>query len=184
MSEQPTYTIAEIPVLEPNIFLLNRANRWFIEGQAPTPIVEEGMSNQMLALFFYFALLGLVLVGIVMSNPLWGTQFHGAILLGVLIVGVIGGMAFLRYQMGDDKALSIKGTLVRGEVTHAEKIRVVQGTTSRELLAVHYRCTAPGGVVIYERAEGESDLASMQVAPLVGTSVFVWYTDDGKPYLL
>jgi hypothetical protein len=74
--------------------------------------------------------------------------------------------------------------MLQGEVTHSEKIRVVQGKTVHESLSVQYVFTTPGGVVIHGYATGESELASIKAAPMAGTPVYVWFMEEGKHFLL
>jgi hypothetical protein len=180
-AETPT---PELPVPDPQLFFLNHANRAFVEGQEPTPILEPGISNQTLRFIAALITFVLLIMAGVLSNPFWRNQVNAAMVLAVLVVGVIGLIAYLNHRMGDERESKAKGRVLQGEVTHSEKIRVLQGKTSHESLAIQYAFTAPGGVVVHGHAEGESELANIKAAPMAGTPVYVWFTEEGKHFLL
>ena len=77
-----------------------------------------------------------------------------------------------------------KGLVLTGEVVHAEKIRHEGRNDTQVKVGVRYRFAAPGGVLMEGRAEGDMLVASHDMAPLPGTPIRVWYTDNEKFYLL
>lgn len=181
MNEAPVYTTPEIPIPDPHLFLLNDANRTFVEGRNEYMIVEHTPDNRTLSATLAMGALvllgGIVLVSI--SNLL--SQYNTFVFL-VMVVGGIGAfLAILRYLYRDVPG---KGWIIPGVVTHAEKIRVVENYHTREYMGVRYQFVAPGGVVMDGSAEGDSDRASHTMAPPAGTPVKIWLDDDGTHYLL
>jgi hypothetical protein len=181
MAEAPVYTTPEIPVPDPHLFLLNDANRTFIEQRNEYMILQHSPSGGTLSVTIGIGaavlLLGMVLMG-VSDLP---AQYNTLAFLVIVVGGVGALLAFLRYLYRD---VPVKGWIIPGVVTHGEKIRVVENYHTREYIGVRYQFAAPGGVVMDGYAEGESDKASHTMAPPPGTLVKIWLDDDGTHYLL
>ncbi len=181
MAEAPVYTTTETPVRDPNLFLLFDANRPFIERASDTMTVEHAPGDSTLA-----AMLGIGAVVILLGTVLMGLSNlpsdYNILTFAVIAGGGVGGfVALLRYLYRDE---NVKGWIIPGVVTHAEKIRVMEGRYTRDYLGIRYQFAAPGGVVMEGDAEGESASSSLGMAPAPGTPVKIWLDDDGTHYLL
>lgn len=179
MNEAPVYTTSEIPVPDPDLFLLIDANRTFIGGRNEVMILEHAPENRTLSLLIVLGVVAFFLVLLGVSNL--PAQYNTLAFIIIVAGGVSAFIAVLRYLYRD---VPVKGWMIPGVVTHAEKIRVIEGRYTREYLGVRYQFAAPGGVVMDGYAEGDSDKASHVMAPIPGTPVKIWLDDDGTHYLL
>jgi hypothetical protein len=182
MSEHPAYTVTETPVLDPNLFLLNRANRAFIERRNDTPILNESSLDHDASRFggiVLFIFTTVIILSLVRNVSLEVYR------LSVFIIALSSILAFfwayVRYMC---QSVGIKGWILPGEVLHSEKIRVIADKTWHEQVGVRFQYTTPDGVLTIGYAEGGSDRASDNMAPAPGTPVRVWYGDDGEIFLL
>jgi hypothetical protein len=181
MNEAPVYTTSETPVPDPTLFLLNDANRTFVEGRNEYMVVEHSPDHSTLSIIV--AIGALVLLGgiLLVSISNLPAQYNTFAFLVLVVAGIGAFLAILRYYYRDVPG---KGWILPGIVTHAEKIRIVENYRTREYVGVRYQFVAPGGVVMDGYAEGASDNATHGVAPTPGTSVKIWLADDGTHYLL
>lgn len=181
MSEAPIYTTAETPIRDTHLFLLNDVNRTFIERRNEYMTLEHTPDKRTLSMLIALGVvaffLGIVLLGV--SNL--PAQYNTLAFIVIVAGGVGAFIAVLRYLYRD---IPVKGWMIPGVVTHAEKIRVIEGRYTRDYLGVRYQFAAPGGVVMDGYAEGDSDRASHTMAPTPGTLVKIWLDDDGTHYLL
>jgi hypothetical protein len=183
MSEQPAYTITETPVLDPNLFLLNRVNRAFVQRRNDKPhflMREPELSKRQVIDFFVILLWFSACAGAVLGFPS-GT---GAFVLGMIVLLTIAYGAGLKPTTFPGNKSELVGWILPGVVLHSEKVRVEREQSWREHLGIRFEFTTPEEIVTEAYAEGESNKASDKMAPFPGTPVRVWYGDDGKVFLL
>jgi hypothetical protein len=173
----PSSFIEEHPILEPNLFLLNHANRPLMGWHHEYMILEKSLSNRSLAGLFSMGVFGMISIISLSSFLNLPAPFQGLVSLMSVIVWVIVIGRVIRYLERD---IAVKGIILPGIVTHAEKIH----TRVNRLIGVRYQFTAPGGIVIEGYDEGDCENASYEMVPAPGRSVYVWYGDDEKHYLL
>lgn len=178
----PFPTVEEYPVLEPDLFLLRRANRLFLERYSKQPVLDKPAEikreTNKIAVRIFVTVALLVMAGIAfLPSDL------SAPLLIATVLGGIGALfwAYIRYMF---RPVDLKGRTISGMVTHSEKIRMAEDRFHRDYLGIRFEFTDPNGGVKEGYAEGDSDHASDKMAPAPGTPVKVWYDDDGKFYLL
>lgn len=181
MSEYPVYTATETPVDDPNLFLLNDANRTFVDRRNEFITLEHAPANRTLSMMLALGVVGMVAAIALLAVSKLPAQYNSLAFLVIAGGGVGVFLALLRYLYRD---VPVKGWMIPGVVTHAEKIRVIEGRYTRENVGVRYQFVAPGGVVMDGYAEGDSETASHGMAPTPGTPVKVWLDDDGSHYLL
>lgn len=179
---QPLSRIEEYPVLEPDLFLLRRDNRLFLERYTKQPLLDKPAeikretSKITVGIFVTIAIL---VMGSVASAP----SDLSAFLLSVAVLGGVGALfwAYVRYMR---RRSDLKGRVLSGFVTHSEKIRMAEDQYNRDYLGIRFEFTDPKEGLKEGYAEGDSDHASDKMAPAPGTPVKVWYGDDGNHYLL
>lgn len=178
----PFPLVEEYPVLEPDLFLLRRDNRLFLERYSKQPILDKPAAikrdTNKMAVGISITVAILVLIGIAFLP-----SYLSAPLLIATVLGGIGALfwAYLRYML---RPVNLKGRTISGIVTHSEKIRVAEDRYNRDYLGIRFEFTDPSGGIKEGYVEGDSDHASDKMAPAPGTPVKVWYDDDGKFYLL
>ena len=183
MSEQPAYTLTETPVLDPNLFLLNRANRAFIERRNDNPYflkVRSTLTFQESSILLGTGLLFSMYLCMILASP----QGIGSAIAGTIVAIFIILFAGVRPANPDTDNIDLAGWILPGVVLHSEKVRVEREQSWREHLGIRFEFTTPEEVVTEAYAEGESNKASDKMAPFPGTPVRVWYGDDGKVFLL
>jgi hypothetical protein len=180
----PSYQ--EIPVPEPNLFLLNRANRAFIERRTNNPVWDEAPPEQDangvwgILLFIIGTLMSLTIVS---NLPLgeYRVWIFLVALIGIIALSLTLFWAYYRYIY---ETLQLKGWILPGKVLHSEKIRMVADESWDERVRVRFQYSTPDGILTVGYAEGNSDWASDNMAPAPGTPIRVWYGDDGEIFLL
>jgi hypothetical protein len=188
MKENPVLPLSyeEVPVPEPNLFLLNRANRDFIERRTDNPVWDEPPPEQDASGVWgilFFIIFTLLILMIMWNLPLREHQFWIFIiaLIGVIALSIVLFWTYHRYIY---QSPQLKGWILPGEVLHSEKIRVVADESWDERVGVRFQYSTPDGVLTIGYAEGNSDWASDNMAPAPGTPIRIWYGDDEEVFLL
>lgn len=184
MSESPVApppSAQERPVPDPTLFLLNHANRAFVEGRNRHPILDEASQRRTLTILG--ATLSVPMIGglWLLSAEMIPVDYTGWFCFGLMVTltVIIGG--YIHYLRSD---LKLHGTLFSGVVVRSEKIRVVKNNRQRERFGVWYRFIGSGGRIQEGYAEADSDTASQRIAPGKGMEVRVWVEDNRNCYLL
>jgi len=185
MSETPVPPIEEYPVPDPTLFLLNRANRDFVERRSNHPVLDKpatvAFRSGYLGIMVLMVVALLVLATLASSVGLLAVMT--CILILIIVLGGLGALFWAYFQyMGRTREL--KGWIIPGVVTHSEKIRIETYQQMQERLGIRFEFVTQGGVVEKGYTEGDSDSASDTMAPAPGTPVSVWYDEEGKHYLL
>jgi hypothetical protein len=180
MNENPVSLsplIEEHPVPDPNLFLLKRTNRAFIERRNDSPVLGgTAFSWKAFNPLIYLLLISFLLSGLCI--------FPNSGLPLLLLISFIIFAFYTGNRPADNEPPDLAGWIIPGVVTHSEKIRIENSQHLQERLGIRYEFPAPGGVVMEAYAEGDSVNASDRMAPAPGTPVMVWYTDEGTCYLL
>jgi hypothetical protein len=182
MSESPVVPppVVEMPVMDPEAFLLHRANQDFLGGQRTVPITETKNTDGTLAV------VGLSMVGVLVGVSIiaGGNGVLEPTIIGIfLLLGafVAGAVAVQSSHTAGGKAV---GKVIEGRVLEAEKIRIQTGKGSMESIGVRYEFVTPEGRRLHSRAEAPLQETGRTMAPAPGTPVYIWYESEERHYLL
>jgi hypothetical protein len=182
----PKHPVKERAIIDSESFLMHSGNQAFLSGTRPRPV--------------FGTLDGKILLGI----ALWGLIVVGAILLSIALLPLVADSLWLAQVVLPMVCLSpfvalgwgfwwlnrryhqpMAGQVIQGEVIESEKIRTTT-TKGRKIdtLWVQYQFTDPSGMVVTGESRTSPVTASRDMAPAPHTSVYIWYTPQGKHYLL
>lgn len=177
---KPTY-IVETPVLDPDVYLLRKQNKAFLEKKRKTPQLGNNtyiILSGAMATGSIIAVVCLVLLLVTqgMSDYRFIECFFSFVVATLIMVS---RMSLDTYQAERTRGLVVPGTVIR-----ATSALSAVGTPIAEQLNIWYRFELPEGgeKVGYTRYNNVD--ASSNIRPAPGTPVRVWYTEGGKSYLL
>lgn len=186
MIEKPGALAPEAAVLDPTLFLISKENIAYLKGQRPAPFLDPMRTAAKFRVFLFTILVGMFLVMLLFNGiatlvmnaqPTIWTMGITVILL--MIFGCT--LAYTFYFLLKQQSPPQLGVVLVGEIVQADRVWM---PGNQCLIEVRYRFTAPGGVLETAQARGYAENASDTMAPLPGTPVRIYFTEDGKHYLL
>lgn len=177
MSETPVVLYKEVPVPEPNLFLLYKENLAFVKREHDVPVgvgTKDDMSKMTLGVGASFICgVGAFSLGAMLGAP-------GCLVVGFVLPAIILLFTFRK----DGNVYPLAGWILPGEIVASEQITEYSGHYTAEKYIIDYRFTTTQGEACAARAIGFLDDTNYNEAPPVGTPVRVWFPDDGTPTLL
>lgn len=174
----PPISHMEVAVRDPNLFLLRRANRAFVEQRSMIAYLEDTLTAG-------WRTMGMVLIG-GGGAVLWAFEITTP--LGVLALFGWAWLISLVFYGQASRHLWVKhntdGWILAGKVLYSKKIPIRKRNFVYQQIGVQYAFLAPDGETREGYSAADSAVANSIIAPLPGTPLRVWYTHDGKYYLL
>lgn len=178
----PAVVKVETPVLNPEVYLLRKGNKAFVERKIDYPILKKDYSTLG---FGAVAMLAIALqIGLVVVAAFNAKLYMLALLavVGEIILAFIAYKLFQKWEA--NQRVASNGWIIPGAVLEAETVKIHAGKSVSEVVRIRYRFARPGGVVEEAFVEDSNTEANHIIAPQPNTPIYVWYKDDGTYYLL